>query len=108
MPGADDANRSKRSRVTFELDPIETMARLTVTHDHLVEGSDMERGIMEGRPRLLPGMKSFLETSRALPIRAGKRSRGTSGDREIRLARSTAGAGPCTDDRRTPDRACVP
>jgi uncharacterized protein YndB with AHSA1/START domain len=71
---ADAADKSKHTRVTFELDPIEDMIRLTVTHDELVDGSDMQRGIMEGWPRVLSSMKSFLETGKALKTWAGKRS----------------------------------
>jgi uncharacterized protein YndB with AHSA1/START domain len=62
---------SRHSRVTFEIEPIETMVRLTVTHDELEAGSDMERGISAGWPRVLSSMKSFLETGRALDTWAG-------------------------------------
>ena len=36
-------------------------------------GSEMERGITEGWPRVLSSMKSFLETGKALDTWAGKR-----------------------------------
>jgi uncharacterized protein YndB with AHSA1/START domain len=62
----DAANPSKHSRVTFVIEPIEKMIRLTVTHDELEEGSEMERSIAEGWPRVLSSMKSFLETGRPL------------------------------------------
>jgi len=55
------------SRVTFELEPIEDMVKLTVTHDRLVPGSDMQRGIENGWPRVLSSLKSFLETGKPLP-----------------------------------------
>ncbi len=58
--------------MTFELAPIGDMVRLTVTHDRLVPGSDMERGIVEGWPRVLSSLKSFLETGKPLPTWAGK------------------------------------
>ncbi len=70
---ADAADLAKHTRVSFELETIEDMVRLTVTHDELVEGSDMERGIMKGWPRVLSSMKSFLETGRPLNTWAGKR-----------------------------------
>jgi uncharacterized protein YndB with AHSA1/START domain len=72
---AADADRpSAHSRVTFELDPIETMVRLTVTHAQPAAGSDMHRGIMEGWPRVLSSLKSYLETGRSLPTWARKRT----------------------------------
>ena len=71
---ADAENRAAHTRVTFELEQIEDMARLTVTHDDLVAGSDMDRGIREGWPRVLSSLKSFLETGKPLPTWAGKRS----------------------------------
>ena len=60
------------SRVTFDLAPIGDMVRLTVTHDQLAPGSDMEKGIVEGWPRVLSSLKSFLETGKALPTWEGK------------------------------------
>jgi uncharacterized protein YndB with AHSA1/START domain len=70
---AEAADPAKQTRVTFELDPIENMVRLTVTHDELDEGSSMQKGIVEGWPRVLSSLKSFLETGRALNTWAGKR-----------------------------------
>jgi uncharacterized protein YndB with AHSA1/START domain len=60
------------SRVTFELETIETMVKLTVTHDELEQGSGMDKGIREGWPRVLASLKSLLETGKALPTWAGK------------------------------------
>ena len=62
----------QESRVTFEIEPVHDMVRLTVTHDQLEEGSDMHRGIVEGWPRVLSSMKSFLETGKPLDTWAGK------------------------------------
>lgn len=63
---ADAANKAKHTRVTFEIEPIEEMVRLTVTHDELEAGSEMLRSITEGWPRVLSSLKSLLETGRAL------------------------------------------
>ncbi|HEY3294131.1 MAG TPA: SRPBCC family protein [bacterium] len=60
------------SRVTFLIEPMEDMVRLTVTHDDLEPGSNMEQGITEGWPRVLSSMKSFLETGRPLATWFGK------------------------------------
>ena len=64
---ADETNSAKHSRVTFELEPIAEMVRLTVTHAELEPDSDMLRGISQGWPRVLSSLKSLLETGRALP-----------------------------------------
>ena len=64
---ADEASEEKHSRVTFELEPIGDVVRLTVTHDHLEPGSQMLQGIMKGWPKVLSSLKSLLETGRPLP-----------------------------------------
>jgi len=63
----DEGNAGETSRVTFELEPIDSMVRLTVTHDELVPGSNMEKGIKQGWPRVLSSLKTFLETGKPLP-----------------------------------------
>lgn len=63
---ADAANRAKHTRVTFEIEPIDDMVRLTVTHDELEAGSEMLRSIAEGWPRVLSSLKTLLETGRPL------------------------------------------
>jgi uncharacterized protein YndB with AHSA1/START domain len=69
---------NKYSRVSFDIEPLDEMVRLTVTHDNLEPGSDMETGINEGWPRVLSSMKSFLETGRALPTWFGHKMPATS------------------------------
>jgi uncharacterized protein YndB with AHSA1/START domain len=70
---SDAARPEKHSRVTFDLEPIENMMRLTVTHDELEAGSDMENGIRAGWPRVLSSLKSLLETGKPLNTWAGKK-----------------------------------
>lgn len=70
---AEAANKAKHSRVSFDIEPIEDMVRLTVTHDELEPGSAMLDGITEGWPRVLASLKSLLETGRPLPTWAKKR-----------------------------------
>jgi hypothetical protein len=48
------------------------MVRLTVTHDELEKGSEMERNISRGWPRVLSSLKSLLETGKALNTWAGR------------------------------------
>ncbi len=69
----DASNPARQSRVTFELEPIEKMIRLMVIHDDLEPGSEMQRQISEGWPRVLSSLKSFLETGRALDTWAGRK-----------------------------------
>ena len=64
---ADQAKRDKHSRVTFELETIEDMVRLTITHEALAAGSEMLRKISAGWPRVLSSLKSLLETGKPLP-----------------------------------------
>ena len=63
---ADAANTAVHSRVTFEVEPINKMVRLTVTHDELPSESDMMRKISNGWPRVLSSLKSLLETGKPL------------------------------------------
>ena len=72
---ADAANKHKHSRVAFDIERVEDMVRLTVTHDELEAGSEMERGITNGWPRVLSSLKSFLETGKPLNVFAGKEKR---------------------------------
>jgi uncharacterized protein YndB with AHSA1/START domain len=71
---ADKANRAKHSRVTFELEPIEDMVRLTVTHEELGAGAEMLRKVSGGWPRVLSSLKSLLETGKPLPMWAKAKS----------------------------------
>jgi hypothetical protein len=46
---------------------ISTMVRLTVAHEELIEGSEMQRKISAWWPRVLSSFKSQLETGKPLP-----------------------------------------
>ena len=63
---ADAANPAKHTRVTFDIESIDEMVRLTVTHDELESGSEMERGITSGWPRVLSSLKTLMETGKPL------------------------------------------
>jgi uncharacterized protein YndB with AHSA1/START domain len=63
---ADAADKAKHTRVAIDVEKVEDMVRLTVTHDEFQPGSDMLRKISNGWPRVLSSMKSFLETGRPL------------------------------------------
>ncbi len=63
----DETHEEKHSRVTFELEPIGEVVKLTVTHDHLEPDSEMLEGITEGWPKVLSSLKSLLEVGKPLP-----------------------------------------
>ncbi len=69
---ADPDKPADKSRVTFEIDQIEDMTCLKVTHDKLKAGSKMLRGVSWGWPRVISSMKTFLETGKGLNIFAGR------------------------------------
>ena len=69
MPTSDHAGPS---RVAFDIEAIEDMVRLVVTHSNLVAGSVMAGKISAGWPRVLCSMKSLLETGKALDTWAGQ------------------------------------
>jgi len=65
-PG-DGGDAAKRSRVSFDLEPLEKSVRLTVTHDELEPDSEMLRGITFGWPAVLASLKTLLETGDVQP-----------------------------------------
>ena len=67
----DRGKKDRHSRVTFDIETVGEMVRLTVTHDDLEPGSEMERKISQGWPRVLSSLKSLLETGRPLDTWAG-------------------------------------
>lgn len=67
----DKSRKDRHSRVSFDIEPVADMVRLTVTHEQLESGSEMLRKIADGWPRVLSSLKSLLETGRALQTWAG-------------------------------------
>jgi uncharacterized protein YndB with AHSA1/START domain/DNA-binding transcriptional ArsR family regulator len=61
-----------RSRVTFEIEPVENAVKLTVVHDGFEPGSEVVHGISQGWPRVLSELKSLLESGEA--VSAGERA----------------------------------
>jgi uncharacterized protein YndB with AHSA1/START domain len=62
----DAKDEARHSRVTFDIEPLSGTVRLTVTHDRLEPGSEMERGITRGWPAVLSSLKTMLETGEPL------------------------------------------
>jgi uncharacterized protein YndB with AHSA1/START domain/DNA-binding transcriptional ArsR family regulator len=56
-----------RSKVTFEIEPVDDVVKLTVVHDDFDPGSTVVEQIREGWPRLLSDLKSLLEVGDVLP-----------------------------------------
>jgi uncharacterized protein YndB with AHSA1/START domain/DNA-binding transcriptional ArsR family regulator len=56
-----------RSKVTFEIEDLGEMVKLTVVHDGFEDGSAVFTLVSEGWPRVLSGLKSLLETGEVLP-----------------------------------------
>ena len=69
---ADPDDLADKSRVTFEIEAIEDLVCLTVTHGNFKAGSTMVGKVSWGWPRVLSSMKSFLETGKGLNVFAGR------------------------------------
>jgi DNA-binding transcriptional ArsR family regulator len=52
------------SRITWEIEPVSTSCRLTVTHDELREGANEQ--LYGGWPMILSGLKTLVETGELL------------------------------------------
>ena len=56
-----------RSKVTFEIEPLGDLVKLTVIHDGFDAGSLVAPMVSEGWPRVLSGLKTLLETGETMP-----------------------------------------
>ncbi len=61
---SDEVKAQGQTRVTWEIEPVGTSCRLTVTHDQLPEGANAE--LYGGWPMILSGLKTLLETGEQL------------------------------------------
>jgi uncharacterized protein YndB with AHSA1/START domain len=72
--GGDDPEFTKaasaegRSTVTFDIEPVGGLVKLTVTHDGFDRGSVILAGISEGWPPILASLKTMLETGEPLAL----------------------------------------
>ena len=63
VPPADEGNREKTSRVTYDIEPVKDgVVRLTVTHDELEPDSEMFHSVSFGWPAVVSALKTWLET----------------------------------------------
>ncbi len=58
----------KPSRVTYEIESMGLVCKLSVTHDEFPEGGPTLETVREGWPEILSSLKSLLETGEALVI----------------------------------------
>jgi DNA-binding transcriptional ArsR family regulator/uncharacterized protein YndB with AHSA1/START domain len=59
--------REPLSRVTFEIEPVGAIVKLTVTHGGFEVGSAVREGVSQGWPSIISSLKTLLETGAALP-----------------------------------------
>jgi uncharacterized protein YndB with AHSA1/START domain len=57
----------RRSKVTFEIEPLGQQVKLTVVHDDFDPGSAVLELVSQGWPQLLSDLKTLLETGELLP-----------------------------------------
>jgi len=74
-PAGHPGSGERPSKVTFLLESYEGATRLTVTHDELVPGSEMEKGINAGWPAVLSALKTWLETGQPMEMMSKRRTR---------------------------------
>ena len=70
FPGNPEVADEEPSRVSFTLEPLDGHTRLTVVHDSFPEGSKMQGMVTAGWPHVLSGLKTLLETGRAIDFSA--------------------------------------
>lgn len=66
FPGNPEVADEAPSRVTFTLEAEGTATKLVVVHDQFPEGSKMQEMVSGGWPYVLAGLKTLLETGRAV------------------------------------------
>ena len=60
------ASKERRSKVTFNIDPVGDLVKLTVIHDDFDPGSVVLAGVSEGWPSIIASLKTMLETGEPL------------------------------------------
>lgn len=71
VPLWDESARSAPpSRVTYLIEPMGTICKLTLIHDDMEAGTELTRGVQSGWSVILSSLKSLLETGESLAIGA--------------------------------------
>ncbi|WP_420969039.1 SRPBCC family protein [Bradyrhizobium sp. B120] len=63
-----EMRKEPATKVVFTLEPFGNVVKLTVTHEGFGVGSKLLDGISKGWPAILSGLKSLLETGKAVTI----------------------------------------
>jgi uncharacterized protein YndB with AHSA1/START domain len=74
---SEDVKREGSSRVIWEIEPVGSSCRLSVTHDQLGETANSE--LFGGWPMILSGLKTLLETGEDLDTPGSLRYSGAAG-----------------------------
>jgi uncharacterized protein YndB with AHSA1/START domain len=74
---SEDVRHEGASRVTWEIEPVGSSCRLSVTHDQLGESANSE--LFGGWPMILSGLKTLLETGELLDTPGSLRYAGAGG-----------------------------
>ena len=64
---ADEAEEGRHTLVSFDLEALGEVLKLTLTHERLEPGSEMLVGITDGWPKVLSSLKSLMEGGKPLP-----------------------------------------
>ncbi len=67
----DDASKETPSRVTWEIEPLGDVCKLTLVHEDFPEGSVVYEGVGQGWPGILSSLKTLLETGEPLAYLPG-------------------------------------
>jgi uncharacterized protein YndB with AHSA1/START domain len=62
------AAKERRSKATFEIEPLDDQVRLTITHDDFDPDSPVLGMISNGWPRVVSDLKTMLETDAAVAL----------------------------------------
>ena len=64
----EQAANERRSKVTFDIEPVGDVVKLTVTHDDFDPGSIVLAAVSEGWPPIIASLKTMLETGEPLAV----------------------------------------
>jgi uncharacterized protein YndB with AHSA1/START domain len=65
----DDADGFPESRVSYEIEQLGEVCKLTLTHSELTAGDPLTDGIFDGWSQILSGLKTLLETGSPLTLK---------------------------------------
>jgi DNA-binding transcriptional ArsR family regulator/uncharacterized protein YndB with AHSA1/START domain len=71
----------RRSKVTFEIEEVGPMVKLTVVHDGFDPGSTVLDKVSQGWPVILSSLKTLLETGESLPRATAPAAQAAAGER---------------------------